>query len=88
MGKGEVTVRGNPDPWEVKERLEAKTGKKADLVSPANPPKKIKKNSSSNNDKDDDNKKDGKVRDGNKDNADIFKNSDIKKPKEVKYTNS
>nr|CAD1818958.1 unnamed protein product [Ananas comosus var. bracteatus] len=83
MGTDKVTVRGNADPWEIKERLEAKTGKKADIVSPANPPKKTKKSSNNNNNDHDNKKKDGKVRDGKKDSADFSKDSDTKKPKEL-----
>ncbi|XP_020095042.1 heavy metal-associated isoprenylated plant protein 3 [Ananas comosus] len=83
MVNDKVTVRGNADPWEIKERLEVKTGKKADIVSPANPPRKTKKSNNNNNGDHDKKKKDGKVRDGKKDSTDFSKDSDIKKPKEL-----
>nr|CAD1818990.1 unnamed protein product [Ananas comosus var. bracteatus] len=83
MVNDKVTVRGNADPWEIKERLEVKTGKKADIVSPANPPRKIKKSNNNNNDDHDKKKKDGKVRDGKKNSTAFSKDSDIKKPKEL-----
>ncbi|OAY79723.1 Copper transport protein ATX1 [Ananas comosus] len=56
-------IKGIEDPWEIKERLEVKTGKKADIVSPANPPRKTKKSSSNNNNNGDHDKKkkDGKL---------------------------
>ncbi|OAY81688.1 hypothetical protein ACMD2_22926 [Ananas comosus] len=43
-GSNRVTVTGPADPWEVKERIEAKTKRKVEFVSPANPPKKDKDN--------------------------------------------
>ncbi|XP_038978193.1 heavy metal-associated isoprenylated plant protein 3-like [Phoenix dactylifera] len=35
-----LTVLGKADPWKLKERVEAKTRKKVDIISPANPAKK------------------------------------------------
>lgn len=39
-GNGKLTVMGKLDPWKLRDRVEAKTHKKVDLVSPANFPKK------------------------------------------------
>ncbi|URD75098.1 Heavy-metal-associated domain-containing protein [Musa troglodytarum] len=39
-GSGKLTVMGKLDPWKLRDRVEAKTHKKVDLVSPANFPKK------------------------------------------------
>lgn len=35
-----LTVLGNADPWELKQRVETRIRRKVDIISPANPPKK------------------------------------------------
>ncbi|ONK57066.1 uncharacterized protein A4U43_C10F16260 [Asparagus officinalis] len=40
MANNKVTVVGKVDPWKIRERVESKTRKRVDLISPANPPKK------------------------------------------------
>ncbi|KAH0463211.1 hypothetical protein IEQ34_007793 [Dendrobium chrysotoxum] len=40
MANNKLTVIGSADPWKLREHLEAKTRKKVEIVSPANPPKK------------------------------------------------
>ena len=40
VATNKLTVLGKADPWKLKERVEAKTRKKVDIISPANPPKK------------------------------------------------
>ncbi|KAG1362582.1 putative Heavy metal-associated isoprenylated plant protein 5 [Cocos nucifera] len=40
IATNKLTVLGKADPWKVKERVEAKTRKKVDIISPANPRKK------------------------------------------------
>lgn len=40
LANNKLTVIGRVDPWKILERVESKTRKKVDLISPANPPKK------------------------------------------------
>ncbi|KAG0453337.1 hypothetical protein HPP92_026001 [Vanilla planifolia] len=35
-----LTVTGKVDPWEIRDRVETKTKKKVEIISPSNPPKK------------------------------------------------
>lgn len=68
FGGGKLTVVGKVDPTKLRDRVAAKTGKKVDLVSPANPPKKDAKE-----------KEDSKMPAGEKNST----KSDDKKSKEV-----
>ncbi|XP_072989204.1 uncharacterized protein [Typha latifolia] len=65
-----ITVAGKADPWQLKERLETKTRKNVDIISPANPPKK-------------DAAKDGDAKKGGADKPKEQKKSDDNKPKEL-----
>lgn len=40
MANNKLMVIGRVDPWKIRERVESKTRKKVDLISPVNPPKK------------------------------------------------
>ncbi|CAH2072116.1 unnamed protein product [Thlaspi arvense] len=79
---GKLTVTGAVDPAKLRERLEEKTKKKVDLISPQ--PKKEKEKENNNNDNKDKNKSDG---DKNKEkNSEEKKPDNEKKPKEAPVT--
>ncbi|KAF3328203.1 heavy metal-associated protein [Carex littledalei] len=58
-----ISVTGNADPWEIKEKLEAKIKKKVELISPAGPKKEKAKEKEKEKDKD---KEKEKGKDGGK----------------------
>lgn len=55
-----ITVTGTADPWEIRERLEAKIKKKVDLLSPAGPKKEKEKEKEKGKDKDKEKAKENK----------------------------